>query len=193
MAIPLWLKLAYAAMVAVIVPVYWRHYGPVNFLWLSDIALACIALAVITENRLLASMPAVGVLPLELAWTIDFMSGGRLLGLAAYMFDSALPLYLRALSLFHLALPPTIVYLLWRGGYDDRALYWQTIVTLIALGAAYLAQPKENVNWVYGPGQEPQHVLPPLLYLGLEMAVIPLCVILPMHFLLRYLFATPHG
>jgi hypothetical protein len=193
MAIPLWLKLAYAAMVAVIVPVYWRHYGPVNFLWLSDIALACTTLAVITENRLLASMPAVGVLPLELAWTVDFIAGGRLLGLAAYMFDDKLPLYLRGLSLFHLALPPTLIYLLWRMGYDDRALYWQTVVTLIAIGAAYLAQPKENVNWVYGPGQQPQQLLPPLLYLGLEMAVIPLCVILPMHFLLRNVFAVPHG
>jgi len=31
--IPLWLKVAYTAFVAVLVPVYWYHYTPVNFLF----------------------------------------------------------------------------------------------------------------------------------------------------------------
>jgi hypothetical protein len=30
--IPLWLKLAYTAFMAVLVPVYWWNYGPTNFL-----------------------------------------------------------------------------------------------------------------------------------------------------------------
>jgi hypothetical protein len=34
MVIPLWLKIAYTLFVCVIVPVYWRHYGAANFLWL---------------------------------------------------------------------------------------------------------------------------------------------------------------
>jgi len=186
------LKIAYAAGVAVIVPVYWVHYGPVNFLWLSDIALFCTTLAVLLENRLLASMPAVGVLPLELAWTVDFISGGHVIGLAAYMFDPQLPLYLRGLSLFHLALPPTLLWLLYRGGYDRRAVWWQVGITVAVLAAAYAAQPTENVNWVYGPGNTPQHVLPPLLYLALEMLAIPLLVVLPMHLLLRRVFAHTH-
>jgi hypothetical protein len=37
--IPLWLKVAYTAFVAVLVPYYWHTYGPVNFLWFCDIAL----------------------------------------------------------------------------------------------------------------------------------------------------------
>jgi hypothetical protein len=28
---PLWLKLAYTAFMAVLVPVYWHYYGPTNF------------------------------------------------------------------------------------------------------------------------------------------------------------------
>jgi hypothetical protein len=127
--VPAWLKLGYGVATPVIGAVYWRHYGPRNFLWLSDLALASTALSVTTENRLLASMPAVGVLPLELAWNADFLSGGRLIGLAGYMFDHRLPLGLRALSLFHVALPPTLLWMLRRFGYDPRALPAQTALT----------------------------------------------------------------
>jgi len=48
--------------------------------------------------------------------------------------------------------------------------------------------PEKNINWVFGPGSKPQHVVPPLLYLGLEMALIPICVFLPTHLLLDRFF-----
>ena len=92
-----------------VIVVYWRHSGPSNFLWLSDLGLACTVAAFVLESPLLASMPAVGILVLELAWTADFIAGGRLLGLAGYMFDASYPLYLRLLSLFHLATPPAVL------------------------------------------------------------------------------------
>src|SRR5437763_6389058 len=112
------LKFGYGAATPVIAAVYARCYGPANFLWLSDIALGLTTAAVITEEALPASVAAVGVLPLEIAWNIDLVSGGRLLGLAGYMFDRKLPRWLRALSLFHVALPPTLSLLLRRLGYD---------------------------------------------------------------------------
>ena len=37
--IPLWLKIAYTAFLAVMVPVYWANYGPTNFLYFCDVAL----------------------------------------------------------------------------------------------------------------------------------------------------------
>jgi len=37
--IPLGLKIIYTLFVCALVPVYWRQYGPANFLWFSDIAL----------------------------------------------------------------------------------------------------------------------------------------------------------
>jgi hypothetical protein len=189
---PLWLKVGYGVAVPVIAAVYWHAYGPQNYLWLSDIALAFTAVAVWTGSRRLASMPAVGVLPLELAWSVDFLTGGRFIGLAAYMYDAELSLYLRSLSLFHLALPPTLIYLLYRFGYDRRAPLYQVPVTWAAFIAAYaLATPDANINWVYGP-HEPQELLPPLAYLGLVMAVYPLVVILPAHVVLKRLF-PPEG
>ena len=194
--VPVALKLGYAVGTPVIAAVYWRSYGPKNFLWLSDLALASTALSVIIEKPLPASMAAVGVLPLEIAWNVDFASGGRAVGLAAYMFDARLPLGLRALSLFHVALPPTLWWMLRRFGYDRRALLLQTALTWTVLPASYaLTTPKENINWVLGPGERPQQVMPPLLYLALEMAALPLLASWPTHRLLDYAFPpeTPAG
>lgn len=185
----LWLTLAYGLAVPVIAVIYWRAYGPTNFLWLSDIALAFTLAALLSGNRLLASMPAVGVLPLEVAWTADFLAGGRLIGLAAYMFDSKLSLYLRGLSIFHLALPPTLIFLLYRFGYDERALIYQTFLTWVVLIISYVAtDPGKNINWVFGPGSKPQQLLPPLLYLGVVMVIFPVFVFLPTHLVLMRFF-----
>jgi hypothetical protein len=191
--IPLWLKLAYGSFLGLLVPVYWRSYGPGNFLWLSDIALGATAAAVVFEAPAPAGMMAVGVLPLEIAWTIDFATGGRALGLADYMFDRGKPRFLRALSLFHVALPPTWLWMLARFGYDRRSLRRQTLLTWAVLPLTYhLTDPEANVNWVFGPGSSPQRRIPPLAYLALEMAALPLFAFLPTHLLLRRLF-PPSG
>ena len=97
--IPLWIKLLYTLMVGVIVPAYWQAYGPTNFLWLSDIALLLMVPALWLESSLIASMMAVGVLPLEIIWMVAFFSGGTLGHMADYMFDPKLSLFLRGLSL----------------------------------------------------------------------------------------------
>ncbi|MBM3598575.1 MAG: membrane-associated protein [Alphaproteobacteria bacterium] len=186
---PLWLKVAYAIGVPVIVAVYWPFYGPQNFLWLSDVALFCTAIAVLADNRLFASMPAAGVLPLEVAWAVDFVCGGKLMGLASYMFDPSLGWWLRGLSLFHLALPPTLIYIVWRDGYDRRALVWQALLTVaVLLLTYYLTDPGENINWVFGPNGQPQHDTASHIYLMKVMAVILIGVLLPMHYLLQWLF-----
>lgn len=186
--LPLWLKASYALGTPVVAIVYWNVYGPSNFLWLSDIALGLTTAAVLTENRLLASMAAVGVLLFETAWTVDFVTGGNLIGLAAYMFSAEQPLWLRGLSLFHLALPPTLIWFLYRFGYDRRALPLQTAVTLAALGTSFFAtDPDDNINWVFGPGKHPPPV-PPLIWFAALLAAVPLLAMLPTHFLLRRLF-----
>lgn len=190
--LPRALKLFLTAYVVVLVPVYWRVYGPGNFLWFSDIALFATTLAAWRERALAPSMMAVGVLPLEVAWTGDFLSGGRLLNLAGYMFDANQPLYLRGLSLFHLAIPPALVLMLARLGYDRRALRTQTVFAWAVLLATWLlTAPEKNVNWVYGWGTEPQRAMPRGVYLALLMAVLPVAVFVPMHLALRRLFPAP--
>jgi len=189
----LWLKIVYTLFICVLVPVYWVRYGPGNFLWFSDIALFTTAAALWLESSLLASMMAVSVLVLESVWIIDFLigliAGSSVIGLSAYMFDSKISLPIRALSLFHIAMPVILVWLLHRFGYDRRALIAQTVLAWIVLPASYfLTSPSQNINWVYGPGNGPQKWMPAPLYLTLLMLAFPLVLYLPTHFLLKKLF-----
>ena len=186
--IPLWLKIAYGVFVPFLIVVYWPRYGPSNFLWLSDIALFFTAAAVIFEAPLLAAMPAVGVLPLEIFWTIDFMLLGRF-GLTSYMFDRQYPLWLRGISLFHLALPPTIIWMLWKFGYDPIAFWYQLVLFFVVITVCYLfTDPEKNINWAFGPGEKPQKRISPRLYFALLIVVIPVFVMTPTHFALLWLF-----
>jgi hypothetical protein len=190
--IPLWIKIVYTALVALIVPVYWRHYGPKNFLWFSDIALLTLVAALWMESALLASMAAVSVLLLELTWNFSYISGlvaGRQIeGLTGYMFNRRYSMFLRSLSLFHILLPPLLLLMLWRLGYDPRAPILQTAVAWVILPITYVVHPEENINWVYGPGAKPQKRMHPLLWLALLMLLYPLFVYLPTHLLLSAIF-----
>lgn len=195
-AIPLWLKIAYTLFVAGLVPVYWVHYGPANFLWGSDIALLAMVAALWRASRFIASTMAVAVLLPELAWNLDFftrlIAGRGLTGLdaTAYMFNPAQPLWLRGLSLFHVFLPPVIVFMLYRLGYDRRALLAATLLCWVVLPATYLfTDPARNINWVFGLGDTPQTWLPAPLYLMGLMLLFPLCVYLPTHLVLQKAFA----
>jgi hypothetical protein len=183
-------KLLYTVFVCVLIPTYWRHYGPANFLWFSDLALLLGLLALWLENRLLASMQAISVSLLELVWIVDFLvrstTGIRFIGIAEYMFESDKPLFLRGLSLFHLALPFFLVWLVYRLGYDRRAWIAQTVFFwAVSLVCFFFTEPSENINWVFGPGSQPQQKIAPGLYLALLLAFVPVCVYLPTHFLLQ--------
>ena len=157
---PLWLKIVYSLFVGVLVPVYWVRYGPANFLWFSDIALFGGLAALWLESALLASTMAVAVLLLELVWNIDFfahlLTGVSITGLSEYMFDPGINLAIRALSLFHVVLPPMLVWMVYKLGYDERALATQTILAIILLPLSRLiSTPADNINWVYGLSGKP--------------------------------------
>jgi hypothetical protein len=194
--IPLWVKLAFTAFLGLLVPAYWRRYGPANFLWFSDIALIGTAVALWLESALLASMMAVGVLLPELGWNLSFFGrllfGFRVIGLADYMFDARRPLWLRGLSLFHVVLPVLLLWLMSRLGYDARALVIQTLLGWIVLSATWLlTEPAKNINWVFGPNAagRPRRAAAP--WLALAMLLFPLCAFLPAHVLLEALFGAP--
>ena len=191
--IPLSPKVAYTLFVCALVPIYWRQYGPANFLWFSDIALLALVPALWLENVLLVSMMAISVVFFEALWNIDFffrlLTGKSLIGLSAYMFDPKISLFIRGLSCFHIVLPLLLLWTLHRLGYDHRAFVWQTIVALVVLPLSYLvSNPQENVNWVYGFGENPQRILPPSLFVIFLMLLFPLAVYLPTHLLFVRIF-----
>jgi hypothetical protein len=188
-AIPVWIKLAYTIFVCILVPIYWRHHGLANFLWFSDIALFVALIALWLESSLLASMQAVSVGLLELVWTIDFLA--RLIfkvevtAITQYMFKREIPLLVRGLSLFHVWLPPLLLWMVYRLGYDPRAWIAQTLLAVVVLTICYcFTERSQNVNWVFGLWGKAQSRMPPVFYLVLLIAMFSVCIYLPSHFLM---------
>ena len=191
--IPLWLKISYTFFAVVTIAVYAVKYPPGNFLWFSDIALVLTVPALWLESGLLAGMMAVGVLIPEAFWNIGYIgrlcTGKRLSGLTDYMFDAHKPLYLRALSLFHVFLPILLIWMVARLGYAPQALLAQTVLAWIVLPLTYwLTDPAKNVNWVFGMDSGQRKRVPALVHLGLLMIGLPLLVYFPTHLLLQTLF-----
>ena len=183
----------FAVLVAIVVPVYWVKYGPSNYLWFSDIGLFGICAALWLAQPLLGSMMALAILLPETLWLFSFISGAIAKGrgvttLAMYMFDERIPFYLRALSgAFHFALPPGALWLVYRYGYDERALLAQTLLAWLVLPATlWLTPPQKNVNWVRGFGHPPKRAFPLPVHFGLVMLAWPLLIYLPTHLLLKF-------
>ena len=196
MMIPLWLKVGYTLFLCVIVPAYWRRAdaGPLNFLWFSDIALLGTGATLWLESSLIASTMAVGVLLPELFWNAGFfgrlLTGKRLGSLTDYMFDARASRFMRGLSLFHVILPPLLLWLVARLGYDARALGAMTILSTVVLPVTYVAtKPEHNINWVHRWGDTRPRALSAREYLALLLVAYPLVIFLPTHFLLRFIFA----
>ena len=204
--LPLALKLSVTGFVGVMVPVYYRHYGPTNFLYFCDVALGLGVVSIWTGHPLPASMAAVGIMLPQALWCVDFvgeLAGVHLVGLTSYMFDARHSLFLRGLSFFHFWLPFLLVYLVKRLGYDRRALPGWTalgwglcLVSYLALPPAgtVLANPKTpvNINYVGGfDDTKMQTLAPGPVYLAGWMATLLIVSYLPTHWLLKKLFGRP--
>jgi hypothetical protein len=203
--IPLALKLGYTGFMAVLVPVYWHYYGPTNFLYFCDVALILTLVAIWPENALLISMCAVGILVPQAVWVTDFLvkaAGFSLTGMTDYMFDANRSLFLRLLSLFHGWLPFLLVYLVWRIGYDRRALQSWTGVSWVLLLVCFLLMPPPeahpgltpvNINYVFGMSDNAaQNFVPGWAWFAGLFIGLPLLVYVPTHFLLaRIMPAAP--
>ena len=105
------------------------------------------------------------------------------------MFDRNIPLFIRALSLFHVGLPLLLILMLYRLGYDKRAFLAQTLVAAIVLPLSYFfGDPQQNINWVYGFGEKSQTRVPALWFLAFLTLMFPLAIYLPTHLVLDKIF-----
>ena len=203
-AVPSWLKWGFTAFMLVLVPVYWANYGPTNFVYFCDAALFLTLAAVWMERPLLASMAAVGILVPQFFWCVDFggeLLGFRVTGMTSYMFDTNRSLFLRGLSLFHGWLPFLLCYLVFRMGYDRRALkLWTALACTLCLVAFFLLPPAGatlsdpklplNVNYVFGlDDAHPQTLMPAGLYLAVWILALFALAYLPTHLALARLAA----
>ncbi len=177
----------------ILVPVYWQNYGPQNFLWLSDISLFLTLIALWTESSLLMSILILVALPMELIWNIDFfikiIAGIFITGISGYMFDSQYSLFLKGLSLFHIALPIIWIWYLVKWGYDKGALIYATFLIWITLILTYFfTDPQKNINLIFLPKINAWNYMPELLWLILLLVAFPLLIMLPLHIILKRFF-----
>ena len=147
------LRWAAVAWLAVWLPAYWAFYGPVTFLNLCDIAVILTCAGLWRGSALLLSTQAVSSLVVDAAWLVDLgwraATGRHLLGGTEYMWDPTYPAWLRALSLFHVLLPVTLLYALRRVGYDRHALAAQSALAAVVLAVSRTYGPEANVNFSF--------------------------------------------
>ena len=195
--LPLWLKLAYSAFMAVLVPVYWYYYGPTNFLYFCDVALFLTLAGIWLESPLLVSMCAVGILLPQMIWVVDFfgnMIGLPITGMTDYMFKHENSLFLRGLSSFHGWLPFLLLLLVFKLGYDRRALAAWTALAWVLLPVCFFLMPPPhpdpgltpvNINYVWGLSDNvAQSWVSPHVWLVGLMVGMPLLLFAPVHWLL---------
>jgi hypothetical protein len=184
-----WLAVAWLAVWA---PAYLWKYGWHVFLNLCDIAVILTCVGLFTGSARILSMQAVSSLVVDLAWDLDLayraLTGGHLIGGTEYMWDPKWPLWLRALSAFHLVLPPVLIASLRRTGYDRRALPWQAALALavMVVSRATLG-PEENQNFTWSDPFAGRSWGPAAVHVGLTWAVLVAAVYAPTHALLARL------
>ncbi|QOC21739.1 hypothetical protein IC757_11895 [Wenzhouxiangella sp. AB-CW3] len=190
--IPLTARLVFSAWMVFWVAVVMTHHGPQNFFWLCNLAQFIILYAIWRGNRLLLSSQAGLVCLVGLVWTLDLvvaliLGGHSLTGFTAYMYSDELPLIARAVSLYHVFLPPFLLWLVWRRGYDGRGVWLQCVIGAAGVIGGWLwTEPWRNVNWVHEFFGTEQVWMPDPLWVALLVIAYPLLIFLPGHFLVRW-------
>jgi hypothetical protein len=130
-----------------------KYYGWVNFLHECDVAVILTAIGLWYSNALLLSSQAIGILIPDFLWCVDaawrVLLGHHLIGGTEYMWDARFPLWVRLLSLFHVALPLILIYAVARRGYDRRGVWLQLGIFGALLGASRFTQADLNINFAY--------------------------------------------
>jgi hypothetical protein len=147
------LRWAGLAWLIVWVPYYSRGWGWANFLHICDVAIFLTVLGIWVESPLLIASQAVAVLVPDAAWCLDaawrVFFGHQLIGGTEYMWDAKISLFLRLLSLYHLALPLVLVWAISRIGYDRRGLWYGLATFALTLIASRMAPASQNINFAF--------------------------------------------
>ena len=102
-------------------------------------------------------------------------TGIETVGAADYMFSPKVSLFVRCLSFSHLFLPYLLLWLVWRLGYDRRAVWAQTLCAWGVLILSYalvgsMDSASGNVNKIFGLSDAgPQQIMPRPLWLAVAI------------------------
>jgi len=177
---------------AVWLPTNAGNYGWLNLLWICNVTNILVLIALWRENSLLLSAQTVGVLLIQIAWTIDFFcalfTGFHPFGGTQYMFDASLSLWMRGTSLFHLFMPVMLCWCVARVGYHRRGWMLETALVAVLLPITFLVtDPASNINWLWRPFGLEQTWFSTNAFLPVMMIAYPLVLFLPTHALLSKL------
>jgi hypothetical protein len=193
--IPVPARVAFTVWMAVWVSIILSNQGPQNFFWLCNMAQFLVLYGVWTGNRLILSSQAGMVTIVGTAWTLDFtaglLAGGNSpLGFTAYMFSNELSLIARSSSLYHVGVPPFLIWLLWHVGHDRRGPWLQCLIGAAGiLGGWLFTEPYRNLNWVYEPLGMQQVWMPTPAFVGLLLVLYPLILFFPGDRFVRFVLA----
>jgi hypothetical protein len=177
---------------AVWIPAYWHAWGWQNFLHFCDVAVFLSCAGLWMRGSLLLSSQTLASLVPDAVWCLDAgwhcFTGHGLFGGTEYMWDPGVALWIRLLSLFHVALPCVLLYAVWKVGYDRRALLLQILICAALLVIARFFSPQLNLNYAYQEplfhrawGPAPTHLAAVLIFMSVVFY-------LPVHKLCRRFF-----
>ena len=194
---PTWMRWTSLAWFLLWFTAYWRTWGLANFVHLCDVAVILTCIGMWTNSALLISSQAVGVLIVDAAWALDafWMICLRhpLFGGNEFLLDARYPLWVRLLTVFHLAMPALLLWGLVCLGYDRRGWALQCAIALPIFVLARFTSPDKNIDFAFTDpflhrqwGPPPTHVLISWLF----MVVV---VYWPTHAALKRLFPPPQS
>jgi len=208
------LKIAYTLWFLVWCASYLWWFGPQSMLWMCCIANIAMLLGLWFNSPAVISFAGLAVLLAQILYTADLVGalifGIHLSGATRYLFDSTQPVYIRMLSLFHVWSPPLLLTLLWRFGYDRRALLMVVLCALVLFPVCFATfdpthdtnnpviptvkgRPFDrdfNINWVHGFYDAPSRD-PGLGDLFRALSGYLIVLVLPTHLALQCLFRPP--
>jgi hypothetical protein len=193
--IPDWIR--YLALLSLVLwfTAYWYAWGPANFIHLCDIAVILTCIGVWSNNSLLISSQAVSSVVIDIVWTLDVAArlvfGRHLIGGTEYLFDAAMPLWARLLSLFHVVLPIVLLWSLTRLGYDRRGWKLQSAILLPVLIASRFVTPGQNLNFAVHDPFLHRSYGPAAIHLFITYLFLVFVVYFPTHLLFTRLFPQP--
>jgi hypothetical protein len=176
------------AWLIVWIPAYGHAWGFANFLHLCDLAVFLTCIGLWTSNALLLSSQALSSVLIDVLWALDagwrVVTKHQLIGGTEYLFDAHIALWIRLLSLFHVVLPPLLLWALWQTGYDRRAWSLQTAIALVAFIASRFTNPAANINFAFQDPFWHRQLGPAPVHVALSVAALAVAVYLPTHLIL---------
>lgn len=173
------------------VPIYWRTWGGANFVQLCDIAVVLTCIGLWTRSSLLISSQAVASILIACAWALDaswkILLGHHLTGGTEYLFDPQYPVWIRLLSLYHLALPIVLIWAVLRLGYDRHGFRLQCAIVPFSFIAARFTPPQQNMDFAFTDPFLHRSWGPPPVHVAISVLFMIFVVYYPTDLLLRRL------